>query len=309
MKAQNDEPALRKAILKTLRFYDALGKPLTSIELYRALLPLTHTHENFEMLWGALEKLTQTKEIHTENGFYSLKSMEGFSAPRRSRDVVLHKKWKKFLRYQKLFGYIPFVDFTFGAGSLALGNVNDDSDFDVIMGCEQGRIFTVRFFAIVFFGMLGIRRKRIEHKETARDKVCFNHFVTPSSYKLQSPYHLQWCALYANLVPLYGDLSAMRAFLKANSWVRPAVLPLHDLRFLPTSENPIRLALSAALRGKAGDWLETIFKRLQVYRIRQSLPNEIHEPFPRLRYDDNELEFHPDLSKIQRLLDTLRRQE
>ena len=51
----------------------------------------------------------------------------------RRQQVLYDKKWRKFLRRSWLFRFIPFLDFALGAGSMATGAVNANSDFDVIL--------------------------------------------------------------------------------------------------------------------------------------------------------------------------------
>ena len=80
----------------------------------------------------------------------------------RENDVLRDKKWWLFLKYARIFQYIPFIEFAFGAGSMALNTAHEESDFDVIIGVRQGRIFTARFFAVLLFGLCGIRRSRID---------------------------------------------------------------------------------------------------------------------------------------------------
>jgi hypothetical protein len=65
---------------------------------------------------------------------------------RRQRQVLCDTKWQAFNKKTWLFKYIPFVDVVFGGGSLALGNVNENSDFDVLILAKSGRIFSARFF-------------------------------------------------------------------------------------------------------------------------------------------------------------------
>ena len=135
---------------------------------------------------------------------------------KRGREVLHDEKWVKFLKRAGLFRHLPFVDFVLGAGSLATGRVSPDSDFDVIVGVRQGRIFTARFFAILAFGFFGWRRRRLNHHEAARDKVCLNHFVTPLAYRLPPPYSHSLRELYKNLVPVWGDMEKINAFFMAN---------------------------------------------------------------------------------------------
>src|SRR3989338_9483980 len=87
---------------------------------------------------------------------------------KRQQQVLYDKKWIKFLKRTWLFRHIPFVEFAVAAGSLATGNVNPDSDFDVIIGARAGRIFTARFFSVLGFGIFGWRRGRLHGAATDR---------------------------------------------------------------------------------------------------------------------------------------------
>ena len=69
--------------------------------------------------------------------------------------TIYIQKWQKFLGRIWPFKFIPFVDFVLAAGSLATGNLREESDFDVIVGVRQGRIFTARAFCFLAFGMFG----------------------------------------------------------------------------------------------------------------------------------------------------------
>jgi len=221
---------------------------------------------------------------------------------------LLEKKWQKFLKLRPFFTYLPFIDFVLVAGSLALGNVHSDSDFDVIVGARQGRIFTVRFFCIVLFGFLGIRRRGVDHKGVASDKICFNHFVTPKSYRLRPPHNIYWRELYKSLVPVYGSEEAVKIFFKANDWA-PRDKIFDEKYWWNTSFNPVgdiskytawsfRTFFEFVLRGRLGRVFEKFMKNIQTRRIEKSLKRDAGFK-PRLRYDNEELEFHPDTRRIE----------
>lgn len=219
------------------------------------------------------------------------------------QDGLIARKWSKLLKYRPLFSYIPFVDFVLVAGSLAWGNVKPTSDFDVIIGARTGRIFTVRFFCILLFGMLGLRRRRIDHKGQASDKFCFNHFVTSASYTLRPPYNPYWQKLYKNLVPIYGKKEAVQQFFLANDWMRREIEPpAFDHRFQKERFNIIKKSLEFLLNGKLGGFFEKTVKKIQLRRIEKSLREGGMGVRPRLRYDDEELEFHPDTARIEEML-------
>lgn len=218
---------------------------------------------------------------------------------RRRQDVLYDKKWKIFLRRAKLFRYIPFVEFVFAAGSMALGNVNENSDFDVIIGTHENRIYTTRFFAVLIFGALKIRRRKLTHHEHAKDKICLNHFVTAKSARLSPPYNIYWQELYVNLVPLYGGKEAIESFWNANSWAGEPKHSLVDLRYRH-KPSMVKNIMERLLKGNIGNFIERNLKEIQIKRIKRGfVPNKGFAP--RIRVTDDELEFHPDTKRINEL--------
>ncbi len=212
------------------------------------------------------------------------------------------KKWKKFLKFRKLFYLIPFLDFVIVAGSLAFGKVHERSDFDVIIGARQKRIFTVRFFCYVVFSFFRIWRKSDESKEKSSDKICFNHFVTPNSYKLKPPHNLYWQKLYQNLEPVYGDTHKVELFfIKNRDWCEREQIFLNRERWEEKRPNLIRKILEAILSGFLGSIFEALVKKFQLERINKNLNRDIGYK-PRLCFNDEELEFHPDTQRIDEFI-------
>lgn len=225
---------------------------------------------------------------------------------KRQQQVLYDKKWRKFLRRTWVFRFVPFVDFALAAGSMATGNVNPDSDFDVIVGAKTGRIFTARFFAVLIFGIFGWRRRKLSHKETASDKICLNHFITPASYKLSPPHNDYWRNLYLNLVPLFGNSDTINRFLIANAeWLGETRAYQDDLRHRYQSSSRYKILKEWILSGSFGDWMEKILRHFQISRIERSLRGDSRQYKPRIIYTDSELEFHPDTRRIENFLTML----
>lgn len=218
----------------------------------------------------------------------------------RQQQVLYDKKWIKFLKRTWLFRYIPFVDFALAAGSMATGNVSPDSDFDVILGVRSGRIFTARFFCIIAFGFFGWRRTKLNHKESAADKVCLNHFLTEKSYRLSQPHNTYWQNLYQNLVPLFGDSDKINKLFAANNdWLARPEFYVDDLRHFHRTSSWVKKFREWLLGGIFGDWLEKVLRRVQIARIERSLKTDPPGYKPRIKYSDEELEFHPDTRRIE----------
>lgn len=242
-------------------------------------------------------------------------------------------KWRKFLRRVWLFKFIPFVDFVLAAGSLATGNacpshksmwgMHEGSDFDVIVGVRQGRIFTARAFCILAFDFFGWRRKavhkfisyadaqvdkfdeprnlktyKLKNLQTS-DKFCFNHFVTPAAYRLSDPHNDYWKKLYSSLVPVYGEPKAIQKFFDANAgWAGSRKIDIQDKRYLYKKRGLIARLREKLLGSSIGHWLEQRLKSLQIRRIEKGLKTDLGYK-PRIIYNDNELEFHPDTKRTE----------
>ncbi len=233
------------------------------------------------------------------------------------RRVLYDTKWQKLLRRAWLFRHIPFVDFAFGSGSMAIGNVDEESDFDVLVGARQKRIFTARFFSILFFGLRGWRRSKADHGQSASDKICLNHFVTPAAYHFSLLTNDYWKLVYQNLVPIFGDERYITLFMNVNKKLiddRSRIAT--DLRYQYRKGSFFKRCLERLLAGRLGDWFERFIKKMQVERIEAGLlrkSNETHrlsisvpgaKPAtyhlqPLIRYSDIELEFHPDPAVIE----------
>ncbi|MDZ4205909.1 MAG: hypothetical protein U1C12_01720 [Patescibacteria group bacterium] len=230
--------------------------------------------------------------------------MENFEkSPNRN---LAHKKWEKFSSRVRLFRFVPFADFVLAAGSLATGQLHEKSDFDVIVGVRQKRIFTARFFAVAFFQLFGWRRSKLDEKETASDKICMNHFVTPRSYRLSPPHNPYWNHLYQNLIPVLGNEKAISNFFKANDWTSPPRLRWaeRDSRYLGEGQSLLKKFLEWVLSSRLGDGIEKMLKEDQIKRIKFGLPQSLGYK-PRFIYNDDELEFHPDTKRIEKILKEL----
>jgi len=236
----------------------------------------------------------------------------------RQTQVLFDKKWRRFLKSAWVFRFIPFVNGVFGNGSMAIGNVSEKSDFDVLILAKRGRIFTARAFSIIFFGLLGVRRSKHDSGPSAADKVCLNHFVSQDSFRLTEEVNGFWQLLYQKLVPVYGDTKVLESFFLANQdWLK-APQPSLDLRHQSKPATSFKRILQATLGGKPGDYLEAWLKRLQVKRIEAGLKKDLNRPSvirvithdkkisdgsyslpPLIKYNDKELQFHPDPAIIE----------
>ncbi|NCN53120.1 hypothetical protein GW950_01500 [Candidatus Wolfebacteria bacterium] len=214
---------------------------------------------------------------------------------------LYEKKWNILLKRSWPFKFIPFIDFVFVAGSMAMGGVKDDSDFDVIIGARWGRIFLVRFLCYLTFNLLGLRAKHIDNapEEEYKNKFCFNHFITVNSYKLSPPYNNYWKNLYKSLVPIFGKPEEIQKFYDANAqWMGERRIYKEDKRHLYKEKTTAQKFREQILSGVFGEMAENFTKKIQLERIKKNL-KKTGKYKPRIIYNDDELEFHPHTKRIE----------
>ncbi len=268
-------------------FYGALHRPFTILELASYL-------NGVEDSVRILDEETKENRLVEEDGFFILAPHKtGFGMARRKQDLLLDEKWKLLTKRARWFRFIPFVEFVIASGSMAIGNVNRDSDFDVLVGVKRGRIFTTRYLINFVFSILRSRRLD-DHEGTSPDKLCFNHFVTEQSFA-KEPFNFYRAELYRHMVPIYGSREALETFFTVNAWSGAGPEKnMRDLRFREQQPNVIRSIVGFILGGAFGDLIERKIlgsiarKRLSTYVTGK-------EEGGRVVISEQELEFHFEL--------------
>ncbi len=225
----------------------------------------------------------------------------GASVPnmaRRKQDLLLDEKWKLLMKRTRWFRFIPFIEFIVASGSMAIGNVHEGSDFDVLVGVREGRIFTVRYLLNFIFSLLGARR--LDDKEgTSPDKLCFNHFVTERTFA-KEPFNFYRAELYRTMVPIYGDRAALKRFFAANAWSGANTeRNLEDLRFEKKRSNIGGKVLEYILKGRFGNFIERrVFMPIAMRRLDAYIRTKVKGG--RVVTSEQELEFHFELPHEER---------
>ncbi|MFA6407297.1 MAG: hypothetical protein WCV80_01155 [Candidatus Paceibacterota bacterium] len=279
-------------------FYDVLGRPLTLIEIF---IHLPSLKQNIQETRRILSKLIREKIVIEEDGFYRLRGASYDSMSRRKQDLLGDMKWKKLVKLSRWFRYVPFVQFVVASGSLAFGNVNARSDFDVVVGVSSGRMFTARYFLLALFSLLHGRRMDDAH-ESSPDKLCFNHFVTPDTYE-KLPHNTYRLQLYRNTIPLWGDENALQDFITQNVWADLPQNSVYDTHRNKLAPSNVKIILEKLLKGSLGEFVEQkIMRPIAMKRLEKYIANK--ENNGRVVVSDKELEFHFNLNYEKRFSDT-----
>jgi len=146
------------------------------------------------------------------------------------------------------------------------------------------------------------RRKDLDHGSSASDTICLNHFVTEKTFRLTEPHQIYWKKLYTHLVPLYGDMDIVRAFLTANTdWMGEREYS-DDIRHKWRTGSMVQKFLEYLLTGAMGDVFERFCAKSQLNRIQKKLVPYVGYK-PRLIYSQDELELHLDTKRIEEYSD------
>lgn len=278
-----------------LAFYQKLGRPLTAIEIGKA------THNTpFDEVLRELGVFVNSGAIYEKDGFYSLTKEPGKFSPRLNQDFLLDLKWKKLSQYARWFKHVPFVEFALASGSIAFGNVSPLSDFDVLVGVRDGRMFIGRYCLLALFSLFRVRRPN-DKKESGLNKLCFNHFVTENAFA-KPPYNTYRQELYRNLVPLWGKREKLGMFFSDNKQLTGLSNIPETQHYIGSEIGTVRRFIEFILSGKFGDWIEKQLARVAKRRLGEYIKSRPTCALPahaggrpssgRVVVSDAELEFH-----------------
>lgn len=293
---------IEDSMLATLAYYDGFEYPLTAFELYRYLInpqrlkPLTPSLEpiSFKNIQESLEVLIRRDLVIHETGFYALKGRTGLATLRLQREKIAAQKWRLCLSRAYWLQATPWIRGMFASGSLAMGTVSEDSDFDMLILVEPGRLYLARLFLSGVASLIGARRTRFE--TVAPDKFCFNHYITTNVLNIthESLYNAQ---TYAHLVPIAMSPALGGEFFVENVWINKFVYnftPHQQTIRRSVKKSPVLQGLAQIaerLLNPAGDVFERWARQYQQKRIAANPVT--NAPGGRVIFTTTELEFHP----------------
>lgn len=209
---------------------------------------------------------------------------------------LFEQKWKVFQKRVKLFRYVPFVEFVLLAGSMATGKVHEKSDFDVIVGVREGRVFSAWFLSAFIFQLFGWR----EHPgRDATNRFGMPHFAGPGGYTLTPPYDAYWNNLYSKLIPALGDEKRIAEFFAANDWLKPPRGYVRHERYLGGASSWCKKLFEFVFGGQLGNVSERVLKKWLVRKI--SNKGKLGYK-PRISWDDTKVELYRDTKRIEDML-------
>jgi len=186
-----------------LRFYEIMNYPVPkNIELFFQYSDTENTNAN-----KILKKID-------ENGI-------GDSFSRDQKSEYMDEYLNEIKRLKSTFQAIPFVQQIFLCNSISFNALDKDSDIDLFIIAEPGRIRTVKFRSMILFTFKWAKR----FWKKTRKKICLSFFITSDSQNLY-PISLPSLDIYlayriAHLVLIYQpDEEINNSFFESNKWVK-----------------------------------------------------------------------------------------
>lgn len=286
---------LSKYILTTLAYYDVMDYPMTAFEVWKYLTRISSEDgkvEKFSLaeIIECLKDEKLNKFIEEYQGYYFLRDRKNLVGQRIERNKISEYKFKIVRRVVWWLRFVPFVRGVAVAGRLAMKNAQVQSDLDLLIVLQRGRIFTGRLMATVLVHILGKRR----HGKKIKNRICLNHFVTDefaiAAKDVFSAHE------YSFLTPVFNR-DIFLEFQRNNVWIKNYKVNFEassaNLKIVPDSDASrwIREFLEKILHA---DSVENFLKNWQKQRINKN---------PKSRQiggvilaDDSELAFWPNFA-------------
>lgn len=229
------EVNLKFAILKTLAFFDIFSFPLTALEVWQNLFGLGGAS------LGEVEaELNKISQIKSAQGFYFLSSnSEKIVKTRHERYGLAEQKFKKVKKVVRWLALLPGVRLIGVCNTLAYSNAREESDIDLFIIAEKGKVWTARFYCLLFLKIFGLRPKAGKTK----DRFCLSFFVDADNLDLTTQalprddiYLWYWIN---QLCPVYDAGGYYQKFKAANSWTKKYLPQSLDIE--PSPRRTVRL--------------------------------------------------------------------
>lgn len=151
----------------------------------------------------------------------SLDDVESYEFSWDRKSEYMDEYLQEIKRLKTTFQSIPFVQQIFLCNSISFNALDKNSDIDLFIIAEPGRVRTVKFRSMILFTLKWAKR----FWKKTRKKICLSFFITSDSQNLY-PISLQSLDIYlayriAHLVLIYQpDEELNNSFFESNKWVK-----------------------------------------------------------------------------------------
>lgn len=247
---------LEEAVIRTVAYGDVFDAPLRPGEIHRYLEKIPTSPAAVER---ALEALVPNRLARVD-GCVCLPGRESLAELRRSREDVAARLWPEAQRCGRAVARLPWVRMVGLTGALAMDNVDEDGDVDLLIVTEPCRVWLCRFFVIQM-----VRRFRLRGVE-----MCPNWLLSTERLRLEAR-DLHSARELTQMVPLAGP-EIYHRMRELNRWTENVLPnasgPPRDERCGATGGGLFGRTCETVLGSRLGDRLESSMARRKIREIR-----------------------------------------
>lgn len=251
--------SLQTAIVQTIVYFDLFNFAPTLLEMERYLLTTEKT--SIHDIQQALESLSQ---IDHANGVYFLRGREELALQRRQKYDFTDTKWKHARWYIRLLTAMPGVEAVWLTNSMGWGNASRQSDIDLCIITNPGKIWTARFFTTTLMKLL---RQRPQ-EQTPEKALCLSLYIASDQLNLER-YRLDANDIHflfwtVQMYPLYDPHRLFECYTKENAWVEKMFTNVPWLASIPQRTIKLPWFFQQKKRLLTILPLESFFRQLQL---------------------------------------------
>jgi len=171
---------LRRAIIKTIAFFDLFDWPLTAWEIKKHLsapVPLLEVVKLLDKEISINKEVPEEKSlrvINSQDGFYFLSGRSDIITIRQQRYNYFVRKLKIARRFAIIFSFFPFVRKVYLSNVVGSYNLRDGSDIDFLVVTTPQRLWLSRLYCA---GLAKILNRRPTPRRK-RDTICLSFYMS-----------------------------------------------------------------------------------------------------------------------------------
>lgn len=167
---------------------------------------------------------------------------------------LAQSKYKTAVRVAKFLRFAPGIRMIAVANSLSYNRAREESDIDLFIIAKKGRVWTARFFTLLFLDIAG-----------ARPLICASFFLSEDALNI-SPYkiaeHDPYLAFWIReLKQLYAEGDVYERFINANNW---SIAKTPFVPYVPNYKRCVKKPFFKSFLCLLVTWVdERVYKRAQ----------------------------------------------
>ncbi len=296
------------ALVATIAFFDQFDVALSSAEVWMYCALYKGESCSLNEVEGMLEN---DSRLACRDGLWMLVGRQDLARVRVARGFPVHERWATASRAARLARLVPYLRLFAVCNTLGYGVAKEESDIDVFVVAERGRLWTTRF---LLTGLLHVLRLRRHHAVIAR-RICLSFYVATDALAVAplaidgfDPYLAWWVGSVVPLVDrgVYADfVTANRPFVERyrKTFIprqpppiviqdHPPVIPSRTEGSRHVTASFVTRVLESLLGGLLGDGIERILKKIQLRKMTRSSAGKHRENPTSVVISDHVLKFH-----------------